>query len=43
MEKSAGTNEEPPKQSGQFLGCAFSLLAVGFIFFALFVFLRACS
>jgi len=37
------TNEEPPKQSGQFLGCLFSLLAVGFIFFTLFFFMRSCG
>jgi hypothetical protein len=37
------TNEGPPKQSGQFLGCAFSLLAAGFIFFMIFLFMRACG
>jgi len=34
--------EEKPKE-GQVLGCVFALLAVGFIFGALFLFLRACA
>jgi hypothetical protein len=37
------TNEEPPKSGGQILGCLFSLLAAGFIFFAIFTFMRACG
>jgi len=37
------TNEERPKQGGQILGCIFSLLAAGFIFFAIFIFMRACG
>lgn len=36
------TEEEKPKE-GQVLGCVFALVAVGFIFVALFVFLRACA
>jgi len=37
------SDEEPPKQSGQFLGCLFSALAAGFIFFGIFLFMRACG
>ena len=33
---------EPPKE-GQLLGCLFALGAVGFVFFLLFFFLRACA
>jgi hypothetical protein len=36
-------DKQTPKQSGQFVGCVFSALAVAFIFLAIFVFLRACS
>jgi len=43
MAESDGKDEEPPKPSGQFLGCAFSLFAVAFIFFALFLFMRSCG
>ena len=36
-------NEEPPKQGGQILGCVFAALAAGFIFFGIFLFMRACG
>jgi hypothetical protein len=35
--------DEEPKKGGQILGCLFAFLAVGFIFFLLVLFLRACS
>jgi len=35
--------EQAPRPKGQFLGCVFSILAVAFIFFLIFGFLRACG
>jgi hypothetical protein len=36
-------DQEPPKQGGQILGCFFAAFAALFIFFGIFLFMRACG
>lgn len=40
-----GREEPPPQQKkeGQLLGCIFAIAGMGFIFFCLFLFMRACA